>query len=328
VAEPIYSRIIEHSFYGRGGLAYQDYRAVHPIFVLNIAGKWDCFWIGTEGQLRHWFERFYYCFGKESFRFDEGGRHSKGLLVNRKDDLRSMYYRFFRDKEQYSHQPALIWMAAGVPYTRSRRWSNQATSLQDQEPKCKDLPTEGRHKHGRASLALLEGHRIIVPPGFLAAPEHRLNRTIVYQRSRRIKELRSGDWLTCRQHHHEIQLGTRDEAEAIKRGNFWLGGSGNDDLSSVLQFYKGMAFFRNYTARLIRLSPQFYAQSSGGIGTTHDRYRMEQTYISLRATNGCPTKVGTIWSDLEYYIGYQPELATALAELGQRQGGIDARSRA
>src|SRR5262249_54342679 len=169
-----------------------------------------------------------------------------------------------------------------------------------------------------------EGHRITVPAGFLAAPEWRLSRTIVYQRSRRIKELRSGDWLTCRQHHHEIQLGTRDDAEAIKRGSFWLGAGRYDDLSMVLQFHKGMGFFRNYAARLIRLSPQFYALSSGGTGTTHYRYRLEQIYISLRATNGCPIKVGTIWSDLEYYIGYQPELATALLELGQRHGGCDA----
>jgi len=319
-----YSKIIETCYFGPGGLAWKSPDALSPIVVPNVAGTWDYFLFGTEINLRPWFAWVCSLFGRGSLCFSDGGQGGKGLMGSRWDSLASIYMDFFRRGDRHADNPALVWVLGAVPVARSVMSPGQEILLQEEAPKCEDFPAVERLRHGPVRLSLMEGRRVEVPADLLAAPQTKLTRMLVFERSRRIQSLRAGAWLPFRQRQHEVQLGTHDNAEAIKRGDFWYQ-SLDPDIEALGTSSAGVEYHTSYVIRLIRLIPHFYAQARGLVGPTFRRYRMEQVYISIGQANGCPNKVGTVFADFDCNVGYHLEWMAALDELHRRQqGGFDA----
>jgi len=308
------SKLLYDRLYRRRPLSRKIPEDLDPIAIPNVAGGWDYFLFGTEFQLRHWFGWVYSKFGNGSLSFDDGGLSRKGLLPKRKEHFQTIYMNFFRAGKRYRNNPAYIWIWGCCPLGTPPLAPEQTCLVH--EKKLIDFSiryNDQRWGPGPVSLRLMESRAVDLAPGFFAVPEKKLSCAITYKRSREIEVLRTGRRLLC-QHHHEIQVGTDENAQGIKAGDFWY--NHDEDVVPMRQTAAGVRYHHGYVMRLIRLGQGYSATSGERVGASFEPYMMEEVYVTIRGTNGCVTKVGAVWSsDFDAHAGYHVPLMLALREL-------------
>jgi hypothetical protein len=218
--------------------------------------------------------------------------------------LEHLYHRFFRRRS--AHIPAFWWVWGRVP-VRAMSMKTRVIKREEAQFGFVTSPTRGQEARSHP-LGLSGGTDLEIPRVLLRPVEKKIVQRIAFGRRLSLRESDTGTFQGL-EYHNEIQLGTPDNAEAIRQGRFELSATDRDILPLV-ETSNGRWYFDGFAVYLVRAIP--IREISYGL--RYSECRFEAVYLSYRLI-GCTNKVGTVQGNFNPWALTYPHLCRTLIQI-------------